>query len=63
MVIIYEPQHEKSGLRDFQPGPTQTELYSHRIRLKARNFRFKKKRDCTICVAKTKAWIICGVTA
>ena len=25
-------------------------------------FRFSKKRDCTICVAKTKALIRCAVT-
>ena len=38
-------------------GPTQTSLYSHRSRLEARNFRFKKMMHCTICVAKTKALI------
>ena len=38
----------------FRPGPTQTGLYSHRSRLEARNFGFKKKGDCTICVAKSK---------
>ena len=27
---IYEPRCEKTGLRDFRPGPTQTGLYSHR---------------------------------
>ena len=25
-----EPRSEKTGLRGFQPGPTQTGLYSHR---------------------------------
>ena len=30
---------------------------------KKANFRFKKKRDCTICVGKTKALISCAVTA
>ena len=29
---------------------------------KARSLKFKKKRDCTICVAKTKALISCAVT-
>ena len=24
-----EPRSEKTGLRDFRPGPTQTGLYSH----------------------------------
>ena len=27
---IYEPRCEKTGLRGFRPGPTQTGLYSHR---------------------------------
>ena len=27
---IYEPRSEKTGLRGFRPGPTQTGLYSHR---------------------------------
>ena len=26
---IYEPRCEKTGLRGFRPGPTQTGLYSH----------------------------------
>ena len=29
-VPIYEPRSEKTGLRGFRPGPTQTGLYSHR---------------------------------
>ena len=36
------------------PGLTQTWLYSHRRLLEAKNFGFRKKRDCTIYVAKTK---------
>ena len=27
---IFEPRCEKTGLRGFRPGPTQTGLYSHR---------------------------------
>ena len=27
----FEPRSEKTGLRGFQPGPTQTGLCSHRI--------------------------------
>ena len=46
----------------FRPGLTQTSLYSHRRRLEAWNFGFMKKRECTICVAKTKALISCTVT-
>ena len=30
-----EPRREKTGLRGFRPGPTQTGLYSHRSRLEA----------------------------
>ena len=30
---INEPRREKTGLRDFRPGPTQTGLYSLRSRL------------------------------
>ena len=51
---IIEPRREKTGLRGFRPGPTQTELYSHRIWL---------KRNCTIGVAKTKALISFALTA
>ena len=29
-VCLYETRCEKTGLRDFRPGPTQTGLYSHR---------------------------------
>ena len=30
-----EPRSEKTGLRGFRPGPTQTGLYSHKRRLEA----------------------------
>ena len=55
--------HEKTNNFGFRPGPTQTGLYSHRIKLEASNFRFKKKRDCIIRVAKTKVLISFAVTA
>ena len=29
-LCINEPHSEKTGLRGFRPGPTQTSLYSHR---------------------------------
>ena len=32
---INEPRSEKTGLRGFRPGPTQTGLYSHRRWLEA----------------------------
>ena len=31
----FEPRFEKTGLRGFRPGPTQTGLYSHRRCLEA----------------------------
>ena len=31
----FEPRREKTGLRGFRPGLTQTDLYSHRSRLEA----------------------------
>ena len=36
-------------------------LYSHRRRLEAWNIMLKKKRDCTVRVAKTNALITCAV--
>ena len=38
----HEPRYEKTGLRGFRPGPTQTGLYSHRRWLEAGNFVFRK---------------------
>ena len=58
-----EPRCEKTGLRGFRPGPTLTRLYSYRRWLETRNSGFRKKRDCTIHVAKTKALISFAVTA
>ena len=43
-------------------GTTQTGLYSNRSWLEALEFK-KKKRNCTICVTKTKALISFAVTA
>ena len=33
--LSFEPRSEKTGLRGFRPGPTQTGLYSHKRRLEA----------------------------
>ena len=41
----------------------QTGLYIRRRQLEVLNFRFRKERDCTIYVAKTKALISCAVSA
>ena len=40
-TLSYEPRCEKTGLRGFRPGPTQTGLYSHRRWLEAGNFGFR----------------------
>ena len=53
----------KNGLRGVRQGPTQTGLCSHRRWFEAWNFGFRKKRKCTIQVAKTKALISFAVTA
>ena len=58
---MHEPLHEKTNNFGFRPGPTQTGLYKHR-RLEVGNFGFRKKRNCTIRVAKTKAMISFAVT-
>ena len=56
---INEPQREKTGLRGFRSGLTKTGQYSFRKRQEG----FKKKRNCTIRVAKTKVLISFAVTA
>ena len=33
--IYYEPVYEKTNNLGFRPGPTQTRLYSHSIKLEA----------------------------
>ena len=45
--LTNEPRCERTGIWGFRPGLTQTGLYSHRSRLEAWNFEFKKKQDCT----------------
>ena len=52
--LLYEPRCEKSGLRGFRPGPTQTVLYNYRRWQEACNFGFRKSRDFTIRVAKKR---------
>ena len=42
-ICIFEPRCEKTGLRGFRPGPTQTGLYCHRRWLEALNFGFRKE--------------------
>ena len=59
-ILSREPRREKTGLRGFRPGPTQTGLCRCRRWLEALNFGFRKNRICTIRVAKTvTANLIC----
>ena len=62
-IASREPRCGKTGFRCFLPCPTQTGLYSHRRWLEAWKFGLRSKRNCTICVAKTKALISFAVTA
>ena len=54
-------ENRSSGFSD--QVPHKTGLYSHRRRLETWNFGFRKQRDCTIQLAKTKALISFAVTA
>ena len=53
----------KNGLWRFRTGQTQIGLQNHRRWLENWNFGFRKKRDCTHCLAKTKVLVSCGVIA
>ena len=53
----------KPVFRGFRPGLTQTRMYSYWRWLEAGNFIFRKQRNCTSCVAKTKTLISFAVTA
>ena len=59
---LFEPHGEKTCLLGFRPDLTQTRLHIHRRWLEAGNSGFRKKRDCTIYVVKTKALISCALT-
>ena len=56
MQKINEPHHDVFGVSD-QVQFTQIGLHSHRRWLEAFDFRFRKKMDCTIYVAKTNVFI------
>ena len=58
-----KPVREKTNSLCFRQGPTQLSLYKHRRWLESGNFGFRKKRNSTIRVAKTKALISFAVTA
>ena len=53
-VIFKSDKNQQFG---FQQVPTQTGLYRHRRWLEAGNFGFRKKKNCTIRVSKTKMLI------
>ena len=63
ITFLNEPVYEKTNNVCFRPGLTQTGLFKHRRWLEAGNFGFRKKRNCTIHVAKTKVLISFAVTA
>ena len=60
--LSYEPLHVKTN-NVVSGCLTQTGLKSHRGRLEAENFLFRKQRNYTIHVAKTNALISFSVTA
>ena len=57
----FEPVREKTDKFGFRPGPTQTRLYSHSLKLKARILDISR-RGIVLCLAKTKFLISCAVT-
>ena len=57
-----EPVREKSTIC-VTPGYKQTGMYSHRRWSEAGIFRFRKMRNCTIRVAKTKVQISFAASA
>ena len=61
--LRFMPTHEKACLWGLRSSLTQSDLYCHRRRLEASNFRLKKKKNSNIHGAKTKMLISCAVTA
>ena len=41
-AMHYGPHYHRQRSLGFQPGPTQTELYSHRRQIEAENFGLRK---------------------
>ena len=52
--VINEPRHEKTCLRGFRPGETQTGLLSYRSQLESWNFGYRNYRYYTIYAANNK---------
>ena len=63
-VLLYEPLCEKTYLQGFRPGPHKPGFLakedSKRLEISDLG---RKKRDCSIFVAQTKAWVSCAFTA
>ena len=57
-LVVRKPVFGVSAQVRHKPG-----YYNNRRWLEARNLGFRKKRDCTFYIAKTKALISCAVTA
>ena len=53
-MVLFEPRHEKTCLRGFRPGKTQTSLLSYRDKLEAWTFGYSKKRYYTIQAVNNK---------
>ena len=68
LLCLYDALPNKTNIlvsnqAGFQPGLKQTRLCSHRRWLDPCNFGFRKYRDCTIHLAKTKVLVSFSVTA
>ena len=61
-ITYIDPKVIELQRQCFQPDLTQIGLYNFRQEPGALNFGFKVKRDCIICVVKTKTLIGCAVT-
>ena len=55
VVTVMVRDTRKLVFRGLGPDPTQTGLYSYRRWLEAGDFGFRKIRNCSVNVAKTKA--------
>ena len=53
-TFVSEPRHEKTCIRDFRPGKTQTCLFSYRDQLESCYFGFRKYRYYTTVEATNK---------
>ena len=62
MIWAASWENLSSGFLTRSNHPTQTGLYKHRRWFEAWNFRFRKLRDCTNYVVKTKGLVSCVVT-